>query len=210
VKDRPTRIIALVAAIGLLGAWSLMAPLAADVLVVEKRIDNADALLILSGSADYEQRSIAGAAQYMKGVASKVLITDDGQRGGWDDKEKGNPLFVERIRRKLIASGVPGDAIAQLPGTVSGTIDEAELLASSSEEMGLKRVVLVTSEFHSRRALWTFERVAAGRASGLEIGILNAPPDKRYPNRWTWWLSPRGVRTVAGEYVKFAAYWLFY
>ncbi|MGD9587804.1 MAG: YdcF family protein [Pyrinomonadaceae bacterium] len=200
----------MVTLIGLLGAWSLIAPYAADVLVVEKRIENADALLILSGSADHEQRAAAGAAEYKKGVGPMVLITDDGQRGGWDDKEKGNPLFVERIRRKLIAGGVPAEAIVQLPGKVAGTIDEAELLAASAEEHGIKRVALVTSEFHSRRALWTFERVAAARAKGLEVGITIAKPDRRYPDRWTWWLSPRGVRTVAGEYVKFAAYWLFY
>lgn len=188
----------------------MIAPFAADVLVVEKRIDNADALLILSGSADHEQRAAEGAAEYLRGAAPIILITDDAQRGGWDDMEKGNPLFVERIRRKLVARGVPAEAIVQLPGTVSGTIDEAEALAKAAEERGLKRVVLVTSEFHSRRALWTFERIAAARAEGLEVGVFIAEPDHRYPNRWTWWLSPRGVRTVAGEYVKFAAYWLFY
>lgn len=210
MKDKRSRIIALAVAACLLISWTLIAPYLADLLVVEKPIEQADAILVLSGSADHAQRTAAAASAYLKGTAPLVLITDDGQRGGWDDKEKGNPFFVDRIRRKLIATGVPAEAIIQLPGTVSGTIDEAELLTSAAPDRGLRRILLVTSEFHSRRALWTFERVIAARSADLEVGIANAPSDARYPGRGSWWLTPRGMRTVGGEYVKFAMYWLFY
>lgn len=190
--------------------WAAAAPWIADALVVERPLDHSDAALVLSGAADYLQRARGAAKVYGDGVAPRVLLTDDDQRGGWDDTEKGNPYFVDRMVRELIRLGVPAEAIEKLPGKVHGTDDEAETFIRALNSLGVRSVTLVTSEFHSRRALWTFERAAARSGSPLVIGLRRAPSDQVYPNRYNWWLSVRGWRSVGLEYLKFGWYWLYY
>lgn len=204
------RVIAALAFTGIFAVWVATAPLLADALVTEKPIDKADAIVILSGAADYAQRAQGGAIAFRQGVAPRVLLTNDGERGGWDDTEKGNPYFIERIAAELIRQGVHAAAIEKLPGHVSGTGDEADLIVQTAAGRGYRNLLIVTSDFHSKRALWTFERSVAKNGANLAVGLARAPSGARYPNRSDWWLSLRGWRSVAAEYVKFGYYWLFY
>lgn len=207
--NRRRRLAALVAIVLLMG-WILTAPFAADSLIADRPQANADAIVILSGAADYTQRAEGGARAFREGAAVRILLTDDDQRGGWDDTEKGNPYFVERTSRELTRLGVPGDAIEILPGKVGGTGDEAELVVRTAVERGYRGIIIVTSDYHSRRALWAFDRAAENHGSQLSVGLARSPSGVGYPGRWTWWLTPRGWRSVGAEYLKFGYYWLFY
>lgn len=200
----------ILAGLGTFGVWIAIAPLLADNLIVERPVDQADAIVILSGAADYSQRARGGAEAFRKGVAPLILITDDNQRGGWDDTEKGNPYFVDRMQTALIKDGVPAAAIERMPGRVSGTDDEAESVIRLAAERKYRSILIVTSDYHSRRALWTFEKIARKENTGLKIGLVRSPSGETYPDRYTWWLTPRGWRTVGAEYVKFCWYWLYY
>lgn len=200
----------LVAGVALLAVWIAVAPLLADNLITSKPVGKADAIVILSGAADHAQRARGGAEAYHSGVAATIWITDDDQRGGWDDTEKGNPYFVDRINALLINEGVPASAIERLPGKVYGTVDEAGSVLANARDRNYKSLLIVTSDYHSLRALWTFERTAEKVAPGMEIGLARCPSGESYPDRYTWWLTPRGWRTVGAEYVKFCWYWLFY
>ncbi len=204
------RTVAILAAALFFAIWVAVAPLIADYLVVEKPLEKADAIVILSGAADYAQRARGGAAAFHNGIAQTVLITNDNQRGGWDDKEKGNPYFVERMQRTLMEQGVPAESIEILPGNVYSTMDEADLVTRTAGERGYRGLLIVTSDFHSRRALWTFEQAVQKNNARLDVGLMPAPAGSRYPDRYTWWLTPRGWRSVAAEYVKFGWYWLYY
>ena len=195
---------------GLLGVWAATAPLLADLLVSDRPIEHADAIVILSGAADYVQRTEGGAAAYRNGISEKILLTNDDQRGGWDDAEKGNPYFIERAERELIKRGVPAEAIERLPEKVNGTDDEAHLLVRLSAERGYKNVAIVTSDYHSKRALWIFDQRIARNQSDLNLGLVRSPAGPRYPGRNTWWMSLRGWRSVGAEYLKIGYYWLFY
>lgn len=195
---------------GILALWALLGPLLADALIVERPVERADAIVILSGAADHAQRARGGAEAFNLGVAPKVILTDGNQRGGWDDTEKGNPYFIERAAAELARQGVPAGSIEKLPDKVQGTGDEADLIVRIAAERGYRSVLIVTSDYHSRRALWTFERAAARSGSGLTLGLMRSPSGPNYPGRWTWWLGPRGWRTVGAEYLKFGYYWFFY
>jgi uncharacterized SAM-binding protein YcdF (DUF218 family) len=63
---------------------------------------------------------------------------------------------------------------------------------------------VVTSAYHSRRALWTLRRVFEG--SGVEVGLVAVEPGEQSPRPGTWWLYPLGWKMVPGEYVKFLYY----
>lgn len=195
----------------LFAAWVLFAAFSAQMLIVEKQLARADAILVLAGSTTYKERTNRAAEIFKQGTAPRILLTDDGVRAGWNNVEGCNTPFVELARRNLIERGVPPDAIEILEPQVGGTIDEARLLRQKLAETNWQSILLVTSAYHTRRALRTFERVLNDDdGATVEIGIEYAPTGAQTPSPFVWWLSSRGWNFVAGEYVKTVYYWLYY
>lgn len=201
--------IALILAI-LFAGWVALAPLLANILIIEKPLDKADAILILGGSSTYLERTAKAAEIYHQGVARKIYLTDDGTRGGWSKKEQRNPAFVELAENELIKQGVPAENIEILKPEDSGTIYEARILAETAKRENLNNVLLVTSAYHTRRTLWTFEKIFAENGLKTNFGIESPPPGIQTPKPLWWWLKSRGWEAVAGEYVKTFWYWMFY
>lgn len=202
------RLIYLLALIVFGCCWLLLAPCLATYLIVDKPLEHADAIVVLSGSAVYKERTRKAAELFKQDVAPRIILTDDGEQAGWSRKEQTNPPFVELEQRELIANGVLPEAITVLPGQVSGTDQEAKALADEITARPVTSILIVTSAYHTRRALRTFEKILAGR--DVEIGIAFPPPGDQTPTPTFWWLKARGWQTVAGEYVKSAVYWVFY
>jgi uncharacterized SAM-binding protein YcdF (DUF218 family) len=190
------------------GLWLICAPYIAELLIVNKPLEKADAIMVLGGSAVYIERTRKAAELYRQGIAPKILLTNDGERAGWSKKEQTNPPYVELARRALLAQGVPEEGIEILPGEVTGTDWEARRLLADLDNNPVRSVLLVTSAYHSRRALWTFEKFLAGK--GVEFGVVYAPAGDQTPAPGTWWLSGQGWSMVGGEYVKSAVYWAYY
>lgn len=190
--------------------WFLLAWIAAEELIIEKSLSKADAIVVLSGSAAYVERAGEAAAIFKQGIAPKIFLTNDGLQGGWNEKEQRNPYFAERERWELIRQGVPEEAIETLPTVLDGTNDEANLLARVSAERGLRSLLIVTSAYHSRRALWTFQRAMSRNNVLLDIGIESPATGQQTPHSFAWWLSIRGWRMVALEYIKIIYYRMIY
>ena len=178
--------------------------LAARALIVQKDVPEADALVVLSGSADYVGRARGAAELLRDGRARKIIVTNDGQRGGWSNEEERNLFFFEKTVRELVSAGVPAASVEVLPAVVHSTHDEAVLVRQHCVDDSLRRVLIVTSPYHSRRALWTFQRELG--KSGIEAGVTFLPNSPPTPSPWLWWLTIRGWRMVAGEYVKAGYY----
>ena len=198
----------LIILLSLLLAWILFAWFLAENLIVEKPLEKADAILILSGSSVYLERTQKAALVYKQGVAPRVLLTDDGGRAGWLRAEQRNPKFVELARNNLIARGVPPENIEILAAQVSGTIDEAEALRVKIKQANWKSILIVTSAYHTRRSLWTFEKILEDE--NVQIGIVSPPTGEQTPPPFYWWLTMKGWSSVAAEYVKIVYYRLNY
>ncbi len=188
--------------------WALFAPHLATYLIVSRPLAKADAIIVLSGSAVYKERTRKAAELYKQGISQRILITNDGEFSGWSQTEQTNPRFFELERRDLIANGVAPEAIEVLPGVVSGTDDEARAVAAENDARPLQTLVIVTSPYHTRRALRTFDNILTGR--GVEIGIEHPPPGELSPNPNYWWLAARGWQMVAMEHLKSVIYYANY
>lgn len=191
-----------------LAAWAVAARFAAEALVVSEELERADALVVLAGSSAYVERTARAAELYREGRAPFVVLTNDGQLSGWSNESQSNPTFVERARAELVRGGIPSERIEALPRRVGSTHDEAVLLREYARARGLRSLLVVTSAYHSRRALWTFRKVFEG--SGVVVGVSTVELERERPSPGTWWLSPRGWQSVAGEYVKTVYYRLSY
>lgn len=177
-------------------------------LIVEKPLERADAILILAGSQAYRERAAKAAEIFKRGTAARILLTDDGGSAGWSRTERRNPPFVELAKNELLNHGVPAENIEILPPVVNGTIDEALALRDWLPGKNWKSVLIVTSDYHTRRALRTFEKVLSDTETelGIEYAVTN---DEEFPKIF-WWLSRQGRGTVGGEYAKIIYYQLNY
>ncbi|HEX3145358.1 MAG TPA: YdcF family protein [Pyrinomonadaceae bacterium] len=186
----------------------LVAFAAARLLIVRAEVPSPDAIIILSGSSTYLERASWAARLYREGRAPLIVLTNDGVLSGWDNREDRNPMFYELSMRRLQQDGVPVTQIQLAPGQALGTYGESVLVRDFAVEHRLHRLLIVTSGYHSRRALWSIQRACEG--SGIEVGIDSAPPGWQTPSPWLWWSKRQGWKMVAGEYVKMIYYWTKY
>ena len=188
--------------------WPLVAWIGARLLITEAPLDTADVIVVLGGSANYQERAREAAQLLLEGRSQRILITNDNARGPWSSSEQRNPFFYERSAEEIRSAGVPANSIDVLMTPVANTHEEAVLVRKYAEEQGLRSVLIVTSAYHSRRALWVFSRVF--RNTDIQIGLISGPLGIESPKAATWWLTARGWRSVPTEYVKMVYYVIKY
>jgi uncharacterized SAM-binding protein YcdF (DUF218 family) len=186
----------------LLGLW-LIALLGARGLIVSEPLDRADAIVVLSGSSTLAERTQHAAQLYSEQRSSRILLTTDNQQGGWSNTEKRNLYFHEIAVNELTRLGVPAQNIEVIRPPVSSTWDEAERVCEYSKAHGLRSMLIVTSGYHSRRALWTFRTICQ---NATQVGLDPVAPGIQTPHPATWWLYPRGWQLVFIEYLKLIYY----
>lgn len=153
-------------------------------LTVDSGETKADELVVLGGG---DGRADRAAELYRQGVAPGVICTGYGDCAA-------NVLVLEK-------SGVPASAILAEP-TALTTFQNAQITVPLLRKMGAHRVILVTSWYHSRRALAVFQHVA---------------PDIQFASRPSYldYTPPQGTRAsynnhVNIEYLKIIDYLFAY
>ncbi|MBM3861877.1 MAG: YdcF family protein [Verrucomicrobia bacterium] len=130
-----------------------------------------DAIVVLGG--DPGDRAPHAAELYKKGVASLVIVAGDG--GG--------------LAHALKMAGVPSSAIIQEAGSRT-TWENARNVAPILEERGIVKVVLVTSWWHTRRALACFQTVISAVSFRSSHEAFRQDDSLVTPSMWgTVWLE---------------------
>jgi uncharacterized SAM-binding protein YcdF (DUF218 family) len=200
---RSALVVLLTFAIAVLLAW-----VAAKALIVRSEMAHADVLVVLAGSSTYLERARHAAQLFNEGRAPRILLTNDSLKGGWSAEEERNPLNVERAADELKRRGVPAARIEIVPGVVSTTHDEAVRIREYADQKKLRSILVVTSAYQSRRALWTMQRVFRG--TEIQVGLDAVEPGNQSPRPATWWWYRLGWKMVPGEYAKIVYYHLKY
>ena len=109
-----------------------------------------DVMVVLAGETD--RRPARGLELLDQGYAPRLIldVPADARIYQWDQVE---------IARKYVEALPQADAITVCPIYGRSTRDEAEDVARCLEGSGARRVLLVTSDYHTRRALSIFRRV---------------------------------------------------
>jgi hypothetical protein len=108
---------------------------------------------------------------------------------------------------KLIEDGVYAPRIRQIALAESGTYGEALAMKSFMREYNLRHLLVVTSPYHTRRALYTFRSVFAG--TPVTIGVI--PATATSPARpQSWWAAPYDRAYVRYEWAAVLYYRLRY
>ena len=106
----------------------------------------------------------------------------------------GGDTLAELTVRDLAAYGVPRDALVSSPASTGNTREEAQALADLVVKRGWRRILVVTSNYHTRRARYIFQRVFP---PDVKVRILAAPETDYDPDRW--WKTRQGRRVFFRE-----------
>jgi uncharacterized SAM-binding protein YcdF (DUF218 family) len=153
-----------------------------------------EAIVLVGGG--FKERVPAAAMLYRDGYAPLVILANDGIFSGWSTKYNRNLYQVEWAEEDLVKLGVPRDRIVKLPFYGSSTMLDALATKRYLFKSGLKKIIVVTSDYHTLRALWTFRHVLKEYTTDITIF-----PAKSFGV---------GIRSLAVEYVKFGYYMLKY
>jgi len=157
---------------------------------VPKRAD----LIVVLGGDPSGARGIKACELLQKGFADEMwasgLSSFYGQTEG--------SLTIEFLRGR----GCPVEKMTALKIEVDSTRDEAIAIGRMMREKGIKRYLLVTSNFHTRRSGTVFRSVSPD----LEAIVVAADDDGFPVDRW--WESRQSQKTFFYEWLKTVSYWV--
>jgi uncharacterized SAM-binding protein YcdF (DUF218 family) len=171
------KLIGLVCFVLILGALYLVRhPLlrfAGESWVVEDPLQKSDAILELSIDNFYADRATRAAELYRQGLAPVVVACGVRLR----------PYagVAELMEHDLIERGVPKEKILRLPQDAENTREEAEALANLAVEKKWKSVIVVTSNYHTRRTRYIFHRVFP---ADISVRVASARDGDFDPEHW--------------------------
>lgn len=202
---------------GLLIAVGILAAVAASVawqraqlltalgrfLVVADPLHAADAIVVLSGSIP--DRVLEAVDLYQAGYAPRIVLTREGRPPGYDAllaRGGSLPERHEENRRIALELGVPAEAVEVPERRANSTLAEAQALVAFLRERGFRRILLVTSRSHARRARAVFSAIAAGQP---EVWVVPSRYDPFRPQ--DWWQNRALARRLVTEYGKLLTWW---
>lgn len=152
--------------------------------VVDQAPVQSDAIILLGDDNYFGDRADRAAEMYRAKWAPVVVASGRMLRP--------YASIAELMEHDLKEKGVPESAIVLLAGRISNTREEAESIANVIRQRGWKKVLLVTSNYHTRRARYIAERIYP---PGTEVRMIAAPDSDYNPDNW-W-------KTRAGEKIFF-------
>lgn len=126
-----------------------------------------DAIVLLAGA--FQERAPAAAMLYRDGYAPKIILANDGVFSGWSTEYNRNLYQVEWAEEELVTLGVPRNRIIKLPFYGSATIFDALAVKRYLLKNNMKKIIIVTSDYHTRRALWTFKYMLREYSTDITI-----------------------------------------
>jgi uncharacterized SAM-binding protein YcdF (DUF218 family) len=184
-------------------AWVLRAWILTGVgrfLTVHDRLERADAIFVFGGDPDI--RPFAAAALYRRGWAPRVLVPgmETGKLASIGMVPTQTQLFTGVLRHE----GVPDSAVMVLsmPGGTTSTTDDVAVLREWIRRTGARRVIAVTTDYHTRRARFALRR----GLKGMDVRVMMHGVPARGYDATNWWRSESGLVTYVNEYLKLARY----
>ena len=153
----------------------------------------ADISFVLAGDSS-GNRILKAADLVRQGYTSKVMVSGPAGNYGWHECDLAIP-FAEK-------AGYPASYFLHFEHNSHSTMEEARLAVAELRRIGVKQVMVVTSDYHTRRTAKIFRAVA----SDLTFNVVAAPDD--YFTASGWWHSREGRKTFMFEWMKTVAEWI--
>jgi uncharacterized SAM-binding protein YcdF (DUF218 family) len=155
--------------------------------IVEDADSKADALIVLSDDNFYADRATRAAELFREGKAPIVVASGRRLR----------PMagIAELMEHDLVERGVPKDRIVRTAHDADNTREEAEALSKLAAQRKWHSVIVVTSNYHTRRARYIFHRVFP---QGIEVYMASARDGDFDPQHW--WEKRKSIKELTREF----------
>lgn len=152
----------------------------------------ADAVLVLAGDG-WGNRILTAAQLVRDGYAPQVLVSGPDGAYGLQESALAIPFAVKH--------GYPESYFVRVDHQARSTRAEAVAVLPEIRREGIRRMLLVTSNFHTRRAGRIFRELAPD----LTILVVGAPDRNYTPDGW--WHNREAQKTFVTEWEKTIAGW---
>ena len=162
--------------------------------LVVDRPEKADAIVVLAGET--EQRPARGLQLLADGLAPRMLLDAPAATQIY---HRSQLELAQQYLRGQIVTGKPGAGqLSVCPIVGLSTRDEARDVAGclKTQSSGVRHVLLVTSDFHTRRALAIFRH----EIPGVEFSAAAAYDPAQYGVKW--WQHRQWAKTFFDEGVR--------
>jgi uncharacterized SAM-binding protein YcdF (DUF218 family) len=173
-------------------------------LVASDPLEPADAIVILNG--ELQVRPQFAARLFHQGFAPRIIVAR--MREAYSNASPRPPNMTDLCVAALEARHVPASRIVELrPASgVAHTSDEAEAALAYCRAKNVRRLIVVTTDMHSKRARFIF--CEKFRRTPVRIMVAAAPGWSF--NASNWWRTELGVISCRDEYIKLFYYRLRY
>ncbi|NQY74790.1 MAG: YdcF family protein [Candidatus Margulisbacteria bacterium] len=163
-------------------------------LVYETPFEEADVALVLTGGNG--KRVKKGVELYHSGKVD-LLIMNGG--GGYMTQP-----FATRMKEYALSLGIPEEDILMEIKSLS-TFESAKFVLPMLQQLQVRKGVLVTSKYHTRRSYKIYEKIF--RDSGISLYVVGAPDQINYQS---WWKNHEMAEDILIEWAKTIVYWMKY
>jgi len=150
----------------------------------------ADYAVVLAGDSD-GNRIIKGAELVRQGLVRKALVSGPAGCYGVNEADLAVNFAVKK--------GYPEDYFIKVRHQATNTWDEGQVIIPELRRLGAHSFLLVTSDYHTRRAGHYFRQLARG----LDMRVIAAPD--RYFQWDSWWRNREGQKVFYMEWSKTVA-----
>jgi uncharacterized SAM-binding protein YcdF (DUF218 family) len=189
---RATALMMAVAGVLLLVFHSAVLAALGNFLVKAGPPEKADVIVVLAGDG-FGHRILTAGDLIKQGYAPKALISGPDGNYGVYECDLAIPFAIR--------AGDPESYFTHLEHHARSTSAEAEVVVAKLREMRVKRVLLVTSNFHTRRSGKIFHRAAPD----LDFIVVAAPDEFFKPD--SWWHDREASKIFVYEWMKTVAEW---
>lgn len=186
-------LIALVAAALAYVSRGVWLPAPARFLVRAQAPEHAEVAVVLAGDF-YGHRILAGAGMVRGGYVKKVLVSGPSSVYGHYECDLAIGFAVRR--------GYRAEDFIPMPNLTRSTREEARLVLEELRRMGVHKFLVVTSNYHTRRAGAIYRSLARD----VEFRVVAAPDEYFRPQNW--WKSREGRKTFVWEWMKTISEWV--
>lgn len=156
--------------------YVLRAPLlrvAGEFWVDDDRPESADVIILLGDDNYQADRATRAAELYREGWAPRIVASGRFLRP--------YASLAELMQHDLLERGVPAGAILRLPSFAGNTREEAVMMRRLAERQRWRRLLVVTSNYHTRRTRHIYTRVFRNSAG---VRIIAARDAEYAPANW--------------------------
>lgn len=154
------------------------------------RLEHADAILVLGDDNFSGDRASRAAELFHARWAPQIVAS--GRR------LRPYASAADFVATDLQNRGVPPVSVLSFAHSADDTIDEAHALRGLIAQRGWKRILLITSNYHARRARYIFRKTLPQEIS---LTVIAAADSKFNPQ--SWWRSRQGAKLF---FLEFEAY----